>query len=112
MYSRASATLVHQVQNIVKSAVDVLFNAMSDALANAKRIEVRGFGCFSLKYRAPGKVRNQCHGLTIESGPLHNVYFRTGKALATRVNSINEFVISSLPEIVKKTTITQRKHHD
>jgi integration host factor subunit beta len=101
-----------RVDKIVKDSVEALFGALADALSNGKRIEVRGFGCFSLKYRAPGKVRNPRHGVTIESGARHNIYFRPSKALACRVNGVNELVVSSLPEVVKKTRIKQRKPND
>ena len=112
LLERSYNTSKRQAQNIVKTTVEALFSAMADALSNGKRIEVRGFGCFSLKYRAPGKVRNPRHGLSIESGARHNVYFRAGKDLATRVNSVNELVISSLSEVVKKTSVKQRKSND
>jgi nucleoid DNA-binding protein len=51
---------------------------------------VRGFGCFSLKKRAAGLVRNPRYNQSFESGKRHNVYFRAGKDLAARVNKINQ----------------------
>lgn len=63
-----------------------LFASMSDSVATGKRIEIRGFGCFSLKRRSAGKVRNPRHGVSIESGERWVVYFRPGKELRERVN--------------------------
>ena len=63
-----------QVEQLVK----VIFTSMSDKIALGERIEIRGFGCFSLKYREAGTVRNPRHGISIESQGRHVVYFRAG----------------------------------
>lgn len=65
-----------------------LFNFMAESLSKGKRIEVRGFGAFSLKTRAAGLVRNPRHGVTVEKPARHVVYFRSGKELAERANRI------------------------
>ena len=39
-------------QNQIKVLVDVLFEFLATSLSNGRRVEVRGFGCFSLKQRA------------------------------------------------------------
>jgi integration host factor subunit beta len=66
-----------------------LFNFMAESLSTGKRIEVRGFGSFSLKHRAAGLVRNPRHGVAVASPARHVVYFRPGKELAESVNAIN-----------------------
>lgn len=71
-----------EVEMIVKE----LFNKMANSISSGKRIEIRGFGCFSLKHRAAGKVRNPRHGIAVESGERHVVYFRAGKELRERVD--------------------------
>lgn len=71
-----------EVETIVKE----LFNKMANSISTGKRIEIRGFGCFSLKHRAAGKVRNPRHGIAVESGERHVVYFRAGKELRERVD--------------------------
>lgn len=71
-----------EVEMIVKE----LFNKMANSISTGKRIEIRGFGCFSLKHRAAGKVRNPRHGIAVESGERHVVYFRAGKELRERVD--------------------------
>ena len=63
-----------------------LFGELSSSLSDGRRIEIRGFGCFSLKHRAAGKVRNPRHGVAVESGERHVVYFRAGKELRERVD--------------------------
>lgn len=64
-----------------------LFNFMADSLAKGKRIEVRGFGAFSIKHRPAGTVRNPRHGTTVQSPARNVMYFRPGKELAERVNN-------------------------
>ncbi|MDD3266095.1 MAG: integration host factor subunit beta [Burkholderiales bacterium] len=71
-----------EVEVIVKE----LFSKMAGSIANGKRIEIRGFGCFSLKHRAAGKVRNPRHGVSIDSDERYVVYFRAGKELRERVD--------------------------
>jgi integration host factor subunit beta len=74
-----------EVEVIIKE----LFSKMASSISSGKRIEIRGFGCFSLKHRAAGKVRNPRHGVAVESGERHVVYFRAGKELRERVDIHN-----------------------
>lgn len=60
---------------------------MAKSLANGKRIEVRGFGAFSIKNRPAGTVRNPRHGTSVQSPARNVMYFRPGKELAERVNN-------------------------
>jgi integration host factor subunit beta len=70
-----------QIDLLVKK----LFMNMIDNVANGERIEIRGFGCFSLKVRR-GSVRNPRDGVTILADDRSVVYFRAGKELRERVN--------------------------
>lgn len=67
--------------------VKAVFNSMANHVATGKRIEIRGFGCFSLKSRRPGLIRNPRAGVSIASAERHVVYFRAGKELKNRVDS-------------------------
>lgn len=72
----------------VELAVKTLLEQMSAALAAGERIEIRGFGSFSLHYRPPRIGRNPKTG---ESVPLPDKYvphFKPGKELRERVNSV------------------------
>lgn len=72
----------------VDSLVKNMFSTMLDNIAAGERIEIRGFGSFSLKERAPGVIRNPRDGITLQSEGRHVVYFRAGKELKTRVNTL------------------------
>lgn len=70
----------------VDAMVRILFDSMVETIANGERIEIRGFGCFSLKDRSPGLIRNPRAGVSVESGARQVVYFRAGKELRERVD--------------------------
>ena len=59
---------------------------MSEVLSTGGRIEIRGFGSFSLHYRAPRKVRNPKTGETVSLSGKYVPHFKPGKELKERVN--------------------------
>lgn len=70
----------------VEMAIKNILEQMTQSLAMGERIEIRGFGSFSLHYRAPRVGRNPKTG---ESVPLDGRYvphFKPGKELRDRVN--------------------------
>ena len=74
----------------VEAAVKLLLDHMSDMLANGERIEIRGFGSFSLHYRAPRVGRNPKTGESVTLEGKYVPHFKPGKEMRVRVNeSIN-----------------------
>ncbi|NVK21680.1 MAG: integration host factor subunit beta [Kangiellaceae bacterium] len=73
---------VRDVELVVKSLID----QMSDTLAEGGRIEIRGFGSFSLHYRAPRVGRNPKTGESVTLDGKHVPHFKPGKELRERVN--------------------------
>ena len=71
----------------VELAVKELLDQLSTALAAGKRIEVRGFGSFSLHYRPPRVGRNPKTGDTVHVPDKYVPHFKPGKELRDRVNS-------------------------
>ena len=69
----------------VDLAVRTLFETMSEALADGRRIEIRGFGCFSLRYRPPRLARNPKTGEVVAVAAKYVPHFKPGKALRERV---------------------------
>jgi integration host factor subunit beta len=59
---------------------------MSESLAEGGRIEIRGFGSFSLHYRAPRIGRNPKTGEAVDLKGKHVPHFKAGKELRDRVN--------------------------
>lgn len=70
----------------VELAVKAILEHMSGALASGDRIEIRGFGSFSLHYRAPRKGRNPKTGDTVELAGKYVPHFKPGKEMRERVN--------------------------
>ena len=71
----------------VELAVKTILEQMSNALASGERIEIRGFGSFSLHYRAPRKGRNPKTGDTVELEGKYVPHFKPGKEMRERVNA-------------------------
>lgn len=70
----------------VELAVKTILEQMSQTLASGDRIEIRGFGSFSLHYRAPRKGRNPKTGDSVELAGKHVPHFKPGKEMRERVN--------------------------
>ena len=70
----------------VELAVKQILEIMSDALAQGSRIEIRGFGSFSLHFRPPRQGRNPKTGETVALSGKNVPHFKPGKDLRERVN--------------------------
>lgn len=72
----------------VDMAVKTLLQQMSGALASGERIEIRGFGSFSLHYRPPRTGRNPKTGDAVALSGKHVPHFKPGKELRERVTGV------------------------
>jgi len=70
----------------VELAIKTILDEMSDILASGGRIEIRGFGSFSLHYRAPRVGRNPKTGDMVKLSGKYVPHFKPGKDLRERVN--------------------------
>ena len=70
----------------VELAVKLLIDHMSETLSAGQRIEIRGFGSFSLHYREPRQGRNPRTGDAVKLRGKHVPHFKPGKELRERVN--------------------------
>jgi len=70
----------------VELAVKHLLDLMGNSLAAGDRIEIRGFGSFSLHYRPPRMGRNPKTGEAVALSGKHVPHFKPGKELRERVN--------------------------
>lgn len=79
----------HQEQLSVKDielAIKSILEYMSQILASGERIEVRGFGSFSLHYREPRVGRNPKTGELVQLAGKYVPHFKPGKEMRDRVN--------------------------
>ncbi len=70
----------------LETAVKELLEQMAQTLQKGERIEIRGFGSFSLHYRAPRVGRNPKTGATVDLTGKHVPHFKAGKELRERVD--------------------------
>ncbi|MFN3882562.1 MAG: integration host factor subunit beta [Nitrincola lacisaponensis] len=71
----------------VELAVKTMLDHMTEALSNGDRIEIRGFGSFSLHYRAPRIGRNPKTGEAVSLDAKYVPHFKPGKEMRDQVNN-------------------------
>jgi integration host factor subunit beta len=79
----------------VELAVKTMLEHMGQTLASGERIEIRGFGSFSLHYRPPRVGRNPKSGDPVSLPAKYVPHFKPGKELRERVN----LGVATAPEI-------------
>lgn len=72
----------------VELAVKTLIEQMSQSLSTGSRIEIRGFGSFSLHFRPPRVGRNPKTGESVSLSGKYVPHFKPGKELRERVNEM------------------------
>ncbi len=77
----------HLYHRDVERIVATVFDEISAALARGDRVELRGFGAFSVKRRAARIGRNPRTGDMVQVAAKHLPYFKTGKELRERINA-------------------------
>jgi len=76
----------HLYQRDVERIVGTIFDEIVEAMAAGKRVELRGFGAFSVKKRDARTGRNPRTGETVNVEEKHVPFFKTGKLLRDRLN--------------------------
>ncbi|MDF4696968.1 integration host factor subunit beta [Vibrio parahaemolyticus] len=90
LIERLAGLQSHLSAKTVEEPVKEMLDHMADTLADGERIEVRGFGSFSLHYRAPRTGRNPKTGDKVELEGKYVPHFKPGKELRDRVNIYTE----------------------
>lgn len=73
----------------VEFGINRIFDYLIDAIANNKRVEIRGFGSFTLHCRPARIARNPKTGAKVDTPKRYFPHFKPGKELKERVDSIN-----------------------
>jgi integration host factor subunit beta len=76
----------HLYQRDVERIVSTIFDEITAALSRGDRVELRGFGAFSVKRREARLGRNPRTGDSVDVGEKHIPFFKTGKQLRERLN--------------------------
>jgi integration host factor subunit beta len=77
----------HLTQRDIEKIVSTVFDEVTDALARRDRVELRGFGAFSVREREARVGRNPRTGAEVSVPDKVVPYFKTGKELRERLNS-------------------------
>jgi integration host factor subunit beta len=77
----------HLYQRDIERFVSTILEEISRALARGDRVELRGFGAYSVKRRAARQARNPRTGEAVYVAEKHVPFFKTGKELRQRLNS-------------------------
>jgi integration host factor subunit beta len=86
LVSRIAAQNPHLYQRDVENIVNTILDKVVEALANGDRVELRGFGAFSVKSRPARVGRNPRTGAKVSVDEKHVPFFKTGKEMRERLN--------------------------
>ena len=86
LVSKIAAENPHLTQSDAERIVRTIFESITETLANGGRVELRGFGAFSVRHRDPRRGRNPKTGETIDVEAKSVPYFKAGKELRDRLN--------------------------
>lgn len=76
----------HLYQRDMETLVETVFDEIAEGMVRGDRIELRGFGAFSVRKREPRTARNPKNGQAVKVAERFALYFRAGKELRERVN--------------------------
>jgi integration host factor subunit beta len=90
LIEKIAAENPHLFQRDVEAIVNVIFDEIISSLARGERVELRGFGAFSVKRRPSRSGRNPRTGEQVYVEEKYVPYFKTGKELRLRMNNDSE----------------------
>lgn len=87
LIEQMAARMTHLTEKQVADGVNKILELMSKALVDNQRIEIRGFGSFSLHYRPPRNAHNPKTGEKVVTEAKYSPHFKPGKELRERVDA-------------------------
>jgi len=87
LIANLAADMTYLPEKRIMEGVNLILEEMSHALVDGKRIEIRGFGSFSLRYHAPRNAHNPKTGEKVVTKGKNTPHFKPGKALRSRVEA-------------------------
>ncbi|KTC92199.1 integration host factor subunit beta [Legionella cincinnatiensis] len=82
-----ASRMTHLTEKQIADSVNRILELMSEALIKNQRIEIRGFGSFSLHYRPPRNAHNPKTGEKVVTTAKYSPHFKPGKELRERVDA-------------------------
>ena len=87
LVQQVSEQFPHLFQRDVENIVNAIFDEISNALARGDRVELRGFGAFSVRQRGARRGRNPRTGQQVDVKEKQVPFFKTGKEMRERLNA-------------------------
>lgn len=87
LVERIAAKMPNLTLKDIENIVNVVFNKLTSALADGDRVEIRGFGAFSVRTRNPRVAINPKNKTSVNVPAKNIVHFKTGKELHDRLNA-------------------------
>ena len=84
---RVSAQSLHLYHSEVEKAVNAILDQIVSAMERRERVELRGFGAFSVRVRRPRSGRNPRSGAVVDVAEKAVPYFKMGKEIRGRLNN-------------------------
>jgi integration host factor subunit beta len=88
----------HLPEKDIALCVNHIIDHMSDILSKGGRIEIRGFGSFSLHFRPPRRAHNPKTGEKLVTNPKYAAHFNPGKEMRERVNNNRQAPIETVSQ--------------
>ena len=86
LVQRIASNHPHLYLRDVENVVNAIFDKIAEAMAQGDRVELRGFGAFSVRKRQPRVGRNPRTGVRVDVAEKAVPFFKTGKLLRARLN--------------------------
>ena len=86
LIGKIAASNPHLYHRDIERIVNVIFDEIVDALSRGDRVELRGFGAFTVKHRPSRLGRNPRTGTSVKVDEKFVPFFKTGKELRERLN--------------------------
>jgi integration host factor subunit beta len=86
LIERISAQNPHLIRRDIEKIITAILDEIIDALSRGDRVELRGFGAFSVKHRGARRGRNPRTGAVVSVANKAIPYFKRGKEMHTRLN--------------------------
>lgn len=98
LIAEISKQLSHLPEKDIMLSINNIIEQMSQALDKKERIEIRGFGSFSLHFRPPRNAHNPKTGQKLVTIPKFAVHFKSGKELRQLINDNRHLPIEEVSE--------------
>ena len=87
LVTQTAQKLPHWSEKDIELGVNKIIDYITDSLSQGNRIEIRGFGSFSLRYRKSRQAHNPKTGVKVVTKPAYYPHFKPGKELREMVDN-------------------------